>query len=72
MRRKRSLMIIIFALLAVQLWAQAETKGNTVQWQSWSDALFDEAKRENKFVLLDLEAVWCHWCHVRFVRELTK
>jgi len=69
MRRKRSLMIIIFALLAVQLWAQAETKQaetkiNTIQWQSWSDAVFDQAKRENKFVLLDLEAAWCHWCHV--------
>ena len=26
--------------------------------------IFDQAKRENKFVMLDLEAVWCHWCHV--------
>ena len=33
-------------------------------WHSWSDGLFAEAKRDQKFVLLDLEAVWCHWCHV--------
>ncbi len=33
-------------------------------WQPWSDEVFAQAKRENKFVLLDLEAVWCHWCHV--------
>jgi uncharacterized protein YyaL (SSP411 family) len=33
-------------------------------WQPWSDAVFTEAKREKRFVLLDLEAVWCHWCHV--------
>ncbi|MGH8677774.1 MAG: DUF255 domain-containing protein, partial [Burkholderiales bacterium] len=33
-------------------------------WQPWSDAVFERAKRENRFVLLDLEAVWCHWCHV--------
>ena len=26
--------------------------------------LFAQAKREHKFVLLDLHAVWCHWCHV--------
>src|SRR4029453_9762551 len=26
--------------------------------------LFEKARRENKFILLDLEAVWCHWCHV--------
>jgi len=23
-----------------------------------------EAKKEHKLVILDLEAVWCHWCHV--------
>src|SRR5208283_1738621 len=33
-------------------------------WQSWSDEVFAQAKRDHKFVLLDLEAVWCHWCHV--------
>ncbi len=35
-----------------------------IQWQPWSDAVFERAARENRFVLLDLEAVWCHWCHV--------
>jgi uncharacterized protein len=34
-------------------------------WQTrWSDALFTQAAREHRFVLLDLHAVWCHWCHV--------
>ena len=35
-----------------------------IAWHPWSDEVFARAKRENKFVLLDLEAVWCHWCHV--------
>ena len=35
-----------------------------LHWQAWSDAAFQQAKAEHKFVLLDLEAVWCHWCHV--------
>ncbi len=35
-----------------------------IEWRAWSDDVFAQAKRENKFVLLDLEAVWCHWCHV--------
>jgi hypothetical protein len=26
--------------------------------------LFEQARREHRFVMLDLEAVWCHWCHV--------
>ncbi|MBA2352323.1 MAG: thioredoxin domain-containing protein [Burkholderiales bacterium] len=38
--------------------------GGALAWQPWSDQLFVQAKRENKFILLDLEAVWCHWCHV--------
>ena len=35
-----------------------------IQWQTWSNDLFVRAQRENRLVLLDLEAVWCHWCHV--------
>jgi thiol:disulfide interchange protein len=35
-----------------------------ISWQPWSDGVFEQAKREHRFVLLDLEAVWCHWCHV--------
>jgi uncharacterized protein YyaL (SSP411 family) len=43
--------------------AEAETTGK-IRWQGWSDEVFAQAKSEHKFVLLDLEAVWCHWCHV--------
>ncbi len=35
-----------------------------IQWQSWTDRVFEQARQEKKFVFLDLEAVWCHWCHV--------
>lgn len=35
-----------------------------IDWQPWSDAVFARAQRERRLVLLDLEAVWCHWCHV--------
>jgi hypothetical protein len=35
-----------------------------VRWMPWSDAAFERARRENKPVLLDIGAVWCHWCHV--------
>jgi uncharacterized protein YyaL (SSP411 family) len=30
----------------------------------WSPEVFDRARREGRFVLLDLGAGWCHWCHV--------
>src|SRR5580700_9553054 len=42
----------------------ASASGEPIAWLPWSDAVFARAKREHKFVLLDLEAVWCHWCHV--------
>jgi len=35
-----------------------------VEWHEWSADAFDKAQRENKPVLLDVGAVWCHWCHV--------
>jgi hypothetical protein len=33
-------------------------------WHEWGAEAFEKAKRENKPVLLDIGAVWCHWCHV--------
>src|SRR5436190_11620256 len=35
-----------------------------VQWHEWGEDAFALAKRENKPILLDIGAVWCHWCHV--------
>jgi hypothetical protein len=35
-----------------------------VRWQEWKDEAFSLAARENKPILLDIGAVWCHWCHV--------
>jgi uncharacterized protein YyaL (SSP411 family) len=35
-----------------------------VDWQPWSDSVFAEAQKEGRFVLPNLGAGWCHWCHV--------
>ena len=35
-----------------------------VQWHPWGDAAFAKAQSEDKPILLDIGAVWCHWCHV--------
>src|SRR3989449_2896307 len=35
-----------------------------VQWYAWSAEAFERAQREDKPILLDIGAVWCHWCHV--------
>lgn len=56
----RAMKKLLLALMLVLPAAAADG----LQWTGWSDDLFDRAKREKRFVLLDLEAVWCHWCHV--------
>src|SRR6202789_1863873 len=35
-----------------------------VDWMEWGNAAFDRALEEDKPILLDIGAVWCHWCHV--------
>jgi len=35
-----------------------------IQWHEWGPEAFAAAQRENKPMLLDIGAVWCHWCHV--------
>ena len=35
-----------------------------VQWLPWGEAAFQRAQSEDKPILLDIGAVWCHWCHV--------
>jgi uncharacterized protein YyaL (SSP411 family) len=35
-----------------------------IHWHEWGAEAFETAKRENKPILLDIGAVWCHWCHV--------
>ncbi len=35
-----------------------------VHWREWGENTFAEAARLDKPILLDVGAVWCHWCHV--------
>ena len=35
-----------------------------VRWHPWGEAAFARAQAEDKPILLDIGAVWCHWCHV--------
>ncbi|HVB08028.1 MAG TPA: thioredoxin domain-containing protein [Candidatus Acidoferrales bacterium] len=35
-----------------------------VDWHEWGEGAFAKARAEAKPILLDIGAVWCHWCHV--------
>ena len=37
---------------------------NPVNWRPWSQEALEEAKKENKLVLVSIGYSSCHWCHV--------
>jgi len=41
-----------------------DAKGHPVGWQDWTAGVFERAGRENRYIILHMAAVWCHWCHV--------
>ncbi len=57
MRRLLTLVLILFA-------GAANAEAPSLPWQKWEPALLDRAGREDKYILLHMAAVWCHWCHV--------
>lgn len=39
-------------------------RAGEINWRTWGDEAFAEAREKNRPVLLAISAVWCHWCHV--------
>ena len=39
-------------------------QAHEIQWRSWGEDAFNEARAQQKPLLLSISAVWCHWCHV--------
>jgi hypothetical protein len=35
-----------------------------VEWREWGETAFEQARQQEKPILLDIGAAWCHWCHV--------
>ena len=35
-----------------------------IDWHEWGDDAFARARQLDRPILLDIGAVWCHWCHV--------
>lgn len=55
------------SLWSTVLLAACTSCGSTpeqVRWQSFGPQLFEQARAEQRLVLLHLGTGWCHWCHV--------
>ena len=66
-----------YILSALRLCTQGEPKqvaesaggvqaahGEGIAWREWGAETFRLAQEMDRPVLLDISAVWCHWCHV--------
>jgi uncharacterized protein len=61
MRLGHALSTVAIALMSL---AAGRVAAAEIEWRPWSPELFATARAEKRLVILDLEAVWCHWCHV--------
>lgn len=41
-----------------------ETPAPAIEWEPWSAETFAKAEREGRYLLVSVQAIWCHWCHV--------
>lgn len=41
-----------------------EAARQPIHWQPWGEEAFRLAKEMDRPILLDIGAIWCHWCHV--------
>lgn len=57
-----------FPLLLLVACAQTQpttpTPAPDLQWEPWSAETFAKAEREGRHLLVSVQAIWCHWCHV--------
>ncbi|NVK64470.1 MAG: thioredoxin domain-containing protein [Flavobacteriales bacterium] len=61
---KRYIQLIALVLIVAACNSNGTSLGE-IQWNHrLSKSIFEQAKSEDKLILLTLEANWCHWCHV--------
>ena len=68
-RRSAQKLTLLTAICATALCAgsatiRAAAPAGQIDWIRSDTEAFARARNERRFVLLYLEAVWCHWCHV--------
>ena len=71
-------LVLVFVLNSctqkkTQIPANTHHSTKLINWRSALDEnVFKEAKEKNKPVILSLEAIWCHWCHVMKAETYSK
>ena len=58
------LYVVVWLPAPVVAGDQHEPSALVIHWSGWGAQAFERAQAEDKLILLDLTAVWCHACHV--------
>lgn len=58
-----TVLLLVLTCLCAHEPVRASDAGG-IDWLRDDRAAFTQARAQQRFVLLYLEAVWCHWCHV--------
>lgn len=61
MKKLTALFVLLLSCIAT---SHAAPEDTLVEWRSFAHDSQNLAKKANKLILLNMEAVWCHWCHV--------
>lgn len=61
--KHKILYIVLIAFISTAYTVQSSGK-SAINWGQLSPQTFEQAKKENKIIVLNLRANWCHWCHV--------
>ena len=61
--KKVVLLLTVFLIVGISCSQTKKTETDEIQWYSFEEGL-KLAKQQNKLILLDIYAKWCHWCNV--------
>lgn len=64
MARLRWTLLLLFACAHDPAPPPTVPEAPALQWQPWSAETFERAKQEERYLLVSVQAIWCHWCHV--------
>ncbi len=63
-RLRSTALALVVTLVTLHAPSARTAEADAIAWRDWSPEVFTQARAEGRLVLLDLGAVWCHWCHV--------
>ncbi len=42
---------------------ETQARTHEIHWRQWGPEVFGQATRQDKLIIFDSGATWCHWCH---------